>query len=73
MTQSFDRRSFMAGGLALGAGAAIVGGLDGEAGADQTNGPGRNGVSTAKPKSPALRDWKALALRLASNRPRTMT
>jgi peptide/nickel transport system substrate-binding protein len=49
MTQSFDRRSFMAGGLALGAGAAIVGGLEGEAGAAQTNGPGRNGVSTARP------------------------
>ncbi len=49
MTQSFDRRSFMAGGLALGAGAALVGGLEGQAGAAQTNGPGRNGVSNAKP------------------------
>jgi len=49
MTQSFDRRSFMAGGLALGAGAAMIGGLEGEAGAAQTNGPGRNGVSTARP------------------------
>jgi peptide/nickel transport system substrate-binding protein len=49
MTQSFDRRSFMAGGLALGAGAAILGGLEGEAGASQTNGPGLNGVSTARP------------------------
>ena len=49
MTQSFDRRSFMAGGLALGAGAAMLGGLEGEAGAAQTNGPGRNGISTAKP------------------------
>jgi ABC-type transport system substrate-binding protein len=49
MTQSFDRRSFIAGGLALGAGAAMVGGLEGEAGASQTNGPGRNGISTAKP------------------------
>jgi peptide/nickel transport system substrate-binding protein len=48
MTQSFDRRSFMAGGLALGAGAAMLGGLEGEAGA-QTNGPGRNGISTARP------------------------
>jgi peptide/nickel transport system substrate-binding protein len=49
MTQSFDRRSFMAGGLALGAGAAILGGLEGEAGAAGTNGPGRNGISTARP------------------------
>jgi len=49
MTQPFDRRSFIAGGLALGAGAAIIGGLEGEAGAVQTNGPGRNGVSTARP------------------------
>ena len=49
MTQSFDRRSFMAGGLALGAGAALVGGLEGQAGAAQTNGPGHNGVSNAKP------------------------
>ncbi len=39
----------MAGGLALGAGAAILGGLEGEAGAAQTNGPGRNGISTARP------------------------
>ena len=49
MTQSFDRRSFMAGGLALGAGAAMLGALEGEAGAAQTNGPGLNGVSTARP------------------------
>jgi peptide/nickel transport system substrate-binding protein len=49
MTQSFDRRSFMAGGLALGAGAAILGGLEGEAGAAQTNGPGKNGISTTRP------------------------
>jgi peptide/nickel transport system substrate-binding protein len=49
MTQSFDRRSFMAGGLALGAGAALLGGLEGEAGAAQTNGAGLNGVSKAKP------------------------
>ena len=39
----------MAGGLALGAGAAMLGGLEGEAGAAQTNGPGRNGISTARP------------------------
>ncbi len=51
MSQSFDRRAFLAGGLALGAGAAIAGALpDGMAGANVTNGPGRNGVSTAKPK-----------------------
>src|SRR5580698_2968870 len=50
MTQPFDRRSFIAGGLALGAGAAMIGGIEGEAGAVQTNGPGRNGVSTARPK-----------------------
>jgi peptide/nickel transport system substrate-binding protein len=51
MSQSFDRRSFLAGGLALGAGAALAGGLpDGFAGANTTNGPGRNGISTAKPK-----------------------
>jgi len=49
MTQSFDRRSFLAGGLALGAGAAMVGALEGEAGAAQTNGPGRNGISTSRP------------------------
>ncbi len=53
MTQSFDRRSFLAGGLALGAGAAMLGALGdeaGEAGAAMTNGPGRNGISNAKPK-----------------------
>ena len=50
MTQSFDRRSFLAGGLALGAGAAMLGGLEDGAGAAQTNGAGRNGISSAKPK-----------------------
>jgi ABC-type transport system substrate-binding protein len=51
MTQSFDRRAFLAGGLALGAGAAMGGLLpDGIAGANTTNGPGRNGISNAKPK-----------------------
>jgi peptide/nickel transport system substrate-binding protein len=51
MTQSFDRRSFLAGGLALGAGAAMAGALGGgEAGAALTNGPGRNGLSSAAPK-----------------------
>ncbi len=51
MTQAFDRRSFLAGGLALGAGAAMAGALGGGgiAGA-QTNGSGRNGIATAKPK-----------------------
>jgi len=49
MTQPIDRRSFLAGGLAVGVGAAMVGALGGGAGAAQTNGPGRNGVSTAKP------------------------
>ena len=52
MSQSFDRRSFLAGGLALGAGAAAAGALGGAgvAGAAQTNGSGHNGISTAKPK-----------------------
>ena len=50
MTQSFDRRSFLAGGLALGAGAAVAGALpDGIAGATRTNGPGRNGISKPSP------------------------
>jgi ABC-type transport system substrate-binding protein len=49
MSQSFDRRSFLAGGLVLGAGAALFGG-EGVAGAAGTNGPGRNGIATAKPK-----------------------
>jgi peptide/nickel transport system substrate-binding protein len=51
MSQSFNRRSFLAGGVALGAGAAMGGLLsDGIAGANTTNGKGRNGISTAKPK-----------------------
>jgi peptide/nickel transport system substrate-binding protein len=52
MTHSFDRRSFLAGGLALGAGAAAAGALGdgaGVAGAAMTNGPGRNGVSSKRP------------------------
>ena len=49
MSQSFDRRSFLAGGLALGAGAALLG-SEGFAGAALTNGPGRNGIATGKPK-----------------------
>jgi ABC-type transport system substrate-binding protein len=48
MTQ-FDRRSFLAGGLALGAGAAALGASGEPAGAAGTNGPGRNGITTAKP------------------------
>jgi ABC-type transport system substrate-binding protein len=51
MSQPFDRRAFLAGGLALGAGAAVAGLVpDGIAGANTTNGPGLNGISTAKPK-----------------------
>src|ERR1700679_1792582 len=49
MPHAFDRRSFLAGGVALGAGAAILGSGMEWAGAT-TNGPGRNGVSSAKPK-----------------------
>lgn len=50
MPHAFDRRSFLAGGAALGAGAALIGWGDEWAGATLTNGPGRNGISTAKPK-----------------------
>jgi peptide/nickel transport system substrate-binding protein len=50
MTHAFDRRSFLAGGLALGAGAAIVGSGSEWAGAELTNGPGLNGISSATPK-----------------------
>jgi peptide/nickel transport system substrate-binding protein len=51
MSHAFDRRSFLAGGLALGAGAALAGlAPDGLAGANVTNGPGLNGITTAKPK-----------------------
>jgi ABC-type transport system substrate-binding protein len=50
MTYSFDRRSFLAGGLALGAGAVLLGSGTEWAGAALTNGPGRNGISTATPK-----------------------
>jgi len=50
MTHPFDRRSFLAGGLALGAGLTVLGSDPDWAGASLTNGPGRNGVSTAKPK-----------------------
>jgi ABC-type transport system substrate-binding protein len=51
MSQGIDRRSFLAGGIALGAGAVIAGAASEGAGASQTNGPGRNGISTAKPKT----------------------
>jgi ABC-type transport system substrate-binding protein len=47
--RQFDRRSFLAGGLALGAGAAALGASGEPAGAAGTNGPGRNGISSAKP------------------------
>ena len=50
MTHSFDRRSFLAGGVALGTGAALLGSGSDWAGASATNGTGRNGVSTAKPR-----------------------
>jgi peptide/nickel transport system substrate-binding protein len=50
MSHAFDRRSFLAGGVALGAGVAMLGSGMEWADAAITNGPGRNGVSTAKPK-----------------------
>ena len=50
MPHAFDRRSFLAGGVALGAGMVALGSSSGWAGASLTNGPGRNGISTAKPK-----------------------
>jgi ABC-type transport system substrate-binding protein len=53
MSHAFDRRSFLAGGVALGVGAAVLGsGAEWAQGADATftNGPGRNGISLAKPK-----------------------
>ena len=50
MGHAFDRRSFLAGGVALGAGLAVLSPDIEWAGAALTNGPGRNGISTAKPK-----------------------
>jgi ABC-type transport system substrate-binding protein len=50
MAHAFNRRSFLAGGLAFGAGLTILGSESEWAGAALTNGPGRNGISTAKPK-----------------------
>jgi ABC-type transport system substrate-binding protein len=50
MPHAFDRRSFLAGGVALGAGMVALGSSSPWAGASLTNGPGRNGISTAKPK-----------------------
>src|ERR1700734_1055465 len=50
MPHAFDRRSFLAGGVALGAGMVALGSSSQWAGASLTNGPGRNGISTAKPK-----------------------
>ena len=50
MPHAFDRRSFLAGGVALGAGMVALGSSSEWAGASLTNGPGRNGISTAKPK-----------------------
>jgi peptide/nickel transport system substrate-binding protein len=49
MGHSFDRRSFLAGGVVMGAGLAALGAGSDWAGASLTNGPGRNGISTAKP------------------------
>ena len=50
MAHEFDRRSFLAGGVALGAGIASLGAGAEWAGASLTNGPGRNGITTAKPR-----------------------
>ncbi|HVB92107.1 MAG TPA: ABC transporter substrate-binding protein [Acidimicrobiales bacterium] len=50
MTHAIDRRSFLAGAVALGAGATLLGSGAEWAGASLTNGSGRNGISTAKPK-----------------------
>jgi peptide/nickel transport system substrate-binding protein len=50
MGHAFDRRSFLTGGVALGAGVALLGPGSPWAGAALTNGPGRNGISDAKPK-----------------------
>jgi len=50
MKHAFDRRAFLAGGVALGAGIALLGSESEWAGASLTNGPGRNGISTATPK-----------------------
>jgi peptide/nickel transport system substrate-binding protein len=50
MSHSFNRRSFLAGGVALGAGAVMLGGESDWASAALTNGAGLNGISTATPK-----------------------
>jgi len=50
MPHAFDRRSFLAGGVALGAGLVALGQTSEWAGASITNGPGRNGISTGKPR-----------------------
>jgi peptide/nickel transport system substrate-binding protein len=47
---AFGRRSFLASGIALGAGVVALGSDSPWAGAALTNGPGRNGISTAKPR-----------------------
>jgi peptide/nickel transport system substrate-binding protein len=49
MSKTFDRRSFLAGGVALGAGAVLLGNAD-WASAALTNGPGRNGIGKGTPK-----------------------
>jgi peptide/nickel transport system substrate-binding protein len=48
MSNGFDRRGFLAGGMAVGAGAVLLGSTDWAGAA--TNGPRLNGVSLAKPK-----------------------
>ena len=57
MSQPFDRRKFLAGGAALASGVAVASGasglLAGPAGAVITNGPGLNGITTAKPAAAA--------------------
>jgi peptide/nickel transport system substrate-binding protein len=51
MSRPFDRRTFLTGSLAAAAAAAGAAALgDAPAGAVYTNGPGRNGISKAKPK-----------------------
>ena len=55
VTQEFDRRSFLARGAVTASGLVVAGGsadllMPALAGADQNNGKGLNGVSTAKPK-----------------------
>jgi peptide/nickel transport system substrate-binding protein len=50
MSHAFGRRSFLAGGVALGTGLVALGTGSPWSEAALTNGPGRNGISTATPK-----------------------